>query len=493
MTRAWRTVQGAQRIKAGGWSARAFRALAFWWLLQHARDLTRTGWQEEIEVLRKRVGSAEELGEVMQGGFSQGERTLMLQQIHKLELEIERSAEQKSELEDVLDSTSAQLTHMAERVRASQREALAAQSRLQQVQGQLQQLQGDTSGAWSREEDLSLIRQLQHQVEQAESEKEQTGASLASMQDRVETAELARNRLHELVMQLESDARRLTAEKLKLSHQVVDLAGQLRLLPSLPSPSLSITGQSAHETDKGSEAESIGEAVSVSYAIGSAVSPADWSMRPAVWDEPGPRAVCHEPGRRPVAAKPVEQAVWPQQGWQEWPQDALSGARLEARPREGGPGTGLAPAPLPQPEQSGTHDQAGRKVVDAGAGVAKWQERNAVHGSDAAASDMERGGLDTLEHFLSRPLQDLAFPELAPFVRIPLPLPLTNSGELFGSQAQGSVEAFRDLARVSEAPRWESSAASNMPALQARSSFPLVTFCVNALSVVPMATGPCAA
>jgi len=95
--------------------------------------------------------------------------------------------------------------------------------------------------------------------------------------------------------------------------------------------------------------------------------------------------------------------------------------------QEGWPATSLAPAPLPKPKQSRTHEEAGRKVVDAGAGVSKWQERNAVDASDAGASDLERGGLDTLEHFLSRPLQDFAFPEPAPLVSIPLPLPLTNS------------------------------------------------------------------
>jgi len=178
---------------------------------------------------------------VMQGGMSQGERTLMVEQMRKLELQLERSAEQKCDLEDALDSTSTELTHMAERVMASQRETVSAQTRLQQVQGQMQQLQGDPSGARSREEDLSLIRQLQDELEQVVVDNEQKGASLASMQDRVATAELARNRLHELVMQLETDARRLTAEKLKLSHQVADLTARLLL----PSTSQSSTGQSA--------------------------------------------------------------------------------------------------------------------------------------------------------------------------------------------------------------------------------------------------------
>ncbi len=90
--------------------------------------------QEEIEVLRKHVESAEELGTVIQGCLSLGERTLMVEQMRKLELQLERCAEQKCDLEDSLDSTAAELTLMAERVLASQRETFDAQTRLHQVQ-----------------------------------------------------------------------------------------------------------------------------------------------------------------------------------------------------------------------------------------------------------------------------------------------------------------------------------------------------------------------
>ncbi len=347
--------------------------------------------QEEIEVLRKHVESAEELGTVIQGGLSLGERTLMVEQMRKLELQLERCAEQKCDLEDSLDSTAAELTLMAERVLASQRETFDAQTRLHQVQGQMQQLQGDPSGARSREEDLSLIRQLQDDLEQVVVDNGQKDASLASMQDRVATAELARNRLRELVMQLETDARRLTAEKLKLSHQVAHLTAQLCLLPSTPQSS---TGQSAHQSVRGSEAESGSEQASFSDGGGSVVPRNPPAAKPAAWDERGN-----------VIGKAVVQEGWqPKDCWQS-----------------------LAPPPLPQPKQSGTYEEAGRLIADAGAGVAEWQERNAVDASDAGASDLERGGLDTLEHFLSRPLQDFAFPELAPLVSIPLLLPLTNS------------------------------------------------------------------
>ena len=326
--------------------------------------------QEEIEVLRKHVESAEELGTVIQGGLSLGERTLMVEQMRKLELQLERCAEQKCDLEDSLDSTAAELTLMAERVLASQRETFDAQTRLHQVQGQMQQLQGDPSGARSREEDLSLIRQLQDDLEQVVVDNGQKDASLASMQDRVATAELARNRLHELVMQLETDARRLTAEKLKLSHQVAHLTAQLCLLPSTPQSS---TGQSAHQSVRGSEAESGSEQASFSDGGGSVVPRNPPAAKPAAWDERGN-----------VIGKAVVQEGWqPKDCWQS-----------------------LAPPPLPQPKQSGTYEEAGRMIADAGAGVAEWQERNAVDASDAGASDLERGGLDTLEHFLSRPLQD---------------------------------------------------------------------------------------
>lgn len=61
-----------------------------------------------------------------------------------------------------------------------------------------------------------------------------------------------------------------------------------------------------------------------------------------------------------------------------------------------------------------------------------------------------------------------------------------DSGELFGSQAQGSNEASPDLTPASEARALQSFAASNMTALQSRSSSPRVTLRESVLSVVPM-------
>ena len=74
------------------------------------------------------------------------------------------------------------------------------------------------------------------------------------------------------------------------------------------------------------------------------------------------------------------------------------------------------------------------------------------------------------------------------------PLYGQDSGELFGSQAQGLNEASPDLTPASEARAFQRPASDgNMTPLQSRSSSPCVTLRVSVLSVVPMSTGPCAA
>ena len=333
--------------------------------------LTRMEGQEEIAQLEQRLQNAEEHGNVMQGGLSQSERTLMVEQMSKLEQELERAAEQKSDLEDSLDSSSAELKLMEQRVQTAQREASAAHSRLQQVQGQLQQAEGDAQGSRSREEDLSLIRELQMQLEQVEADKEQKGALLASMQDRVATAELARNRLHDLVLDLETDARRLTAEKLKLSHQVATLSGQASAA-SLPSPpSLSSPSEAAHPVRAGETA-----VASDTVAV----------------PTPAPVSVFPHPAASSV--------LLPE-----------SDARGNQAAQKAAPFSRATAAPHAPPTLADRHAGIGE---GGGAGFADWQGRNGVEAVDvsAGATDVARGSDMTLEHFLSRPLQDFAPPEL---------------------------------------------------------------------------------
>ena len=340
--------------------------------------LTHMEGQEEMEQLAQRLKNAEEHGNVMQGGLSQGERTLMVEQMNKLEQELERAAEQKSDLEDSFDSTAAELKLMAERCQAAQREAAAAHSRLQQVESQLQQAEGDTQGSRSREEDLSLIRQLQMQLEQVEADKEQKDALLASMQDRVATAELARNRLHDLVLDLETDARRLTAEKLKLSHQVSDFSGQVSLHPP---PSLSGPSDPLRASERAGASDTVAAPAPAAVSVFSRDTPpsAASSLLPPEPDTRGNKAA----------------------------QNAAPFSRVAA-----------APHVLPTlAGRQGEH-------VEWGAGFAEWQGRNAVD----AAGDVSAGSKDltrssdtsdmTLENFLSRPLHDFAPPGLAPLVSI---------------------------------------------------------------------------